>query len=260
MGGKSRSEEPARTPELEAALSLLRRHEVASPPSPDGVATAVMDLYRQTGTDEAFETLIALCQGQLLRRVRSRTRFLGERVDAEELLQDAFINIYRYPDRFDASRPGAFKAWSSTIVDNAVRRHLRRSLTGPDVRLCPIELLAQEPDRHNAEPAAQAIETETLERVTAAFRLFLALYLDAYQSLSERERFVLQMVEVKGMRYAELAVILGLRPEALKMVVFRARKRIFGRVSTTLASFAEPPTPAAATVRQLHRRPLSAAV
>jgi len=263
MGGKSRTvdAEAPPAPEVETALSLLRRHAVERPRSVDGIATAVMDLYRRTGTDEAFEALIALCHDQLLRRVRSRTRFMGERVDADELLQDAFINIYRYPDRFDASRPGAFKAWSSTIVDNAVRRHLRRSLTGPDIRLRPIELLAQEPDRQHCEPAAQAIETESLERATSAFRLFLALYLTAYQSLSERERFVLQMVEVKDMRYAQLAGILDLRPEALKMVVFRARKRIFNRVSAILGKGDEPKRETrGANVRHLRRRPLSAAV
>ena len=32
------------------------------------------------------------------------------------------------------------------------------------------------------------------------------------------------------MRYAPLAEVLGIRPEALKMVVFRARRRIADRV------------------------------
>ena len=52
------------------------------------------------------------------------------------------------------------------------------------------------------------------------------IYLHVFQHLSQREQFVLQMVEVRDMRYAELAKIIGIRPEALKMVVFRARKRI----------------------------------
>jgi DNA-directed RNA polymerase specialized sigma24 family protein len=33
------------------------------------------------------------------------------------------------------------------------------------------------------------------------------------------------------MRYAELAKLLGIRPEALKMVVFRARKRVMERMA-----------------------------
>ena len=224
---------------LGAALAILRGHDVALPASRDGVATALMDLYRTTGADRVFEALIALCRNQLLQRVRSRTLFLGGRVDAEELLQDAVINIYRYPARFDGRRPGAFRAWSSTIVDNAVRRHMRRSTSGLVIRLQPTELLAEEPDRQHQGPSETAIAAEDLERTAAAFRLLLSYYLAAYQRLNERERFVLQMVEVEGQRYAQIGETLGMRPEALKMVVFRARKRLFARVSAMMSSGVE---------------------
>jgi DNA-directed RNA polymerase specialized sigma24 family protein len=60
--------------------------------------------------------------------------------------------------------------------------------------------------------------------------LLLQVYACAFRILGERERFVLEMVEVRRVRYAELAQILAIRPEALKMVVFRARKRIFDRM------------------------------
>ena len=242
------------------ACEMLRRHGVElAGASRDALATAVMDLFRRTGSRDVFEVLVRLCRDALRRRVRARVRFLGDRVDADELLQDAIINIYRYPDRFDACRPGAFKAWSSTIVDNAVRRHLRRTLTGPDVKLQPVELLAEEPDRIHRGPGAQAMESEAFEQVAAAYRLFLCFYLAAYQGLSERERFVLQMVETKGVRYAELALILRLRPEALKMVVFRARKRVLERVSSMLAAVATVPeisrSPASEVWRDPCRRP-----
>jgi DNA-directed RNA polymerase specialized sigma24 family protein len=61
------------------------------------------------------------------------------------------------------------------------------------------------------------------------------MYLGAYEHLSDRERFVLHMVEVRGLRYAELAKTVGIRPEALKMVVFRARRRIAQRIEQQLA-------------------------
>ncbi len=44
------------------------------------------------------------------------------------------------------------------------------------------------------------------------------------------------MVEVNGMRYAELAETMSIRPEALKMVVFRARQRIMKRVSRVVSA------------------------
>lgn len=206
------------------------------------VATALMDLFRRSADPEAFEALVQLSGPALLSRVRLRLRFLGAHFDPSEVLQDAIINIYRYPDRFEASRPGAFAAWSSTIVDNTIRRQLRKSRSGIDLTLRPAEMLEQHADGHAREPAMQAQDREECAQTLTAFHLLLQFYLNAFQGLSERERFVLQMVEVRQLRYAELATILGIRPEALKMVVFRARKRIHDRMVTTMLGLGVAPS------------------
>jgi len=225
---------------LERAEALLESHPQgtfgwALPESSfelraDGVATQLMDLYRRTRSPEVFDGLVALAGPGLLRRVRSRMRYMGDHLDPNELLQDTIINIYSYPDRFNPSRPGAFRAWSSTIVDNSIRRQLRRSRSGPDIALSPTEILAQHPDAASRQPFLRAMHGEDLRNTLSAYHIFLQFYLVAYQGLSERERFVLQMVEVRSMRYAELARLMAIRPEALKMVVFRARKRIAERI------------------------------
>ncbi|MBK8974953.1 MAG: sigma-70 family RNA polymerase sigma factor [Planctomycetes bacterium] len=201
----------------------------------DALGTLLMDLFRRTGSAEVFDALVELVGPALQRRVGVRTRQLGLPFDPAELLQDALVNVYRYPDRFDASRPGAFRAWSSTIVDNAIRRKLRRARSGPDVQLRPVELLTCERDRSAKEPSETVEQTEECRRALQALGLLLGCYLRAYHELTERERFVLQMVEVRGMRYAELAQVLGIRPEALKMVVFRARRRILDKLTITFA-------------------------
>lgn len=223
------------------ALALLDRHGASPESIPGGatpasasdrqaaVVTALMDLYRRTGAPDVFECLVERATPQLWGRVRSRLRGLGSQFDPHEILQDVFVNIYRYPDRFQASRPGAFAAWSSTIVDNAIRRQLRRSQPQAATAHVPSERLEQI-DAHSPEPCHLAVEHEESEATARAFQLVLSTYLMAFQQLSERERFVLQMVEVRGMRYAQLAGVLGIRPEALKMVVFRARKRVFDRI------------------------------
>jgi RNA polymerase sigma factor (sigma-70 family) len=195
----------------------------------DACATRLMERFRRTGSREVFDALVSLTRDQLLHRVRARTRYLVA-LDPHEVLQDAYINIYCYPDRFDAARPGAFRAWSAAIVDNAVRRHLRVSRNRVQVQTRPIEVLAQEPDHPARQPDTEAIAAETREEVGRAFRILLGFYLAAYHALTARERFVLQMVEVEGKRYADVASVLKTRPEALKMVVFRARRRIFERL------------------------------
>ena len=72
-------------------------------------------------------------------------------------------------------------------------------------------------EKCNLQAHAGLPNTEECQRAMLALGLLLQCYLTAYQELGERERFVLQMVEIRGMRYAELAQVLGIRPEALKM-------------------------------------------
>ena len=193
-----------------------------------------MDAFRRTGDSDVFDCLVRWVGPQLRARVRSRLRSLGALLDPNEVWQDTIVNIYRYPDRFLANRPGAFAAWSSTIVDNAIRRHLRRTKRDLGVALRDPEVLQEQADVSIREPSLEAQNHEECRATATAFSLLLQAYLVAFSRLGERERFVLQMVEVRRMRYAELARILGIRPEALKMVVFRARKRIHERLQRML--------------------------
>lgn len=203
-----------------------------------GLATSLMDLFRVTANREVFECLIDWVGPQLHARIRSRLRGLGAVFDAQEILQDTIVNVYRYPDRFLASRPGAFAAWSSTIVDNAIRRQMRRQRHGADIALSSPEALQEQADLGVREPSLVAQDHEECSATAHAYGLLLQCYLAAFRTLSDREQFVLQMVEVRSMRYAQLATVLAVRPEALKMIVFRARKRMFERTAGLFESAA----------------------
>ncbi|MGK0155148.1 MAG: RNA polymerase sigma factor (sigma-70 family) [Neolewinella sp.] len=216
------------------------------------LATALMDSFRKTRDPEAYDGLVRWAGPHLRARVRSRLRSLGAMLDPSEVWQDTIVNIYRYPDRFLASRPGAFAAWSSTIVDNAIRRHLRRSKRDLGITLRDPETLQEQADTSMREPSMEAENNEECRATAAAFGVVLQAYLVAFQRLGERERFVLQMVEVRRMRYAELAQILGIRPEALKMVVFRARKRIHEHLGRLLSG--APAMDAGKAVRAVSRQ------
>lgn len=204
-----------------------------------------MDCYRQTRDSEVFEGLVRWVNPQLRARVRARMRSLGAMHDPSEVLQDTIVNIYRYPDRFVGSRPGAFWAWSSVIVDNAIRRKMRRSKRDLSTTVRDPELLQEQADSAVRDPCMEAQSHEECRATAQAFGVLLQAYLLAFARLSERERFVLQMVEVRGMRYAPLAQIVGIRPEAIKMVVFRARKRVYANLQHLLSvssSSAQPTT------------------
>ena len=223
------------------SLDQIPGAEHAEPAQRDAaLATALMDLYRTTQDREVFDCLVRWVTPLLYGRVRSRLRASGSTCDAQEILQDAIVNIYRYPDRFRAARPGAFAAWSSRIVDNAIRRHLRNRRRGPAMAVSAPEMLQDCADEWMREPSLQAQDHEECAATVSAYSLLLHGYLVAFRTLSDRERFVLEMVEVRGMRYADLAKLLEIRPEALKMVVFRARKRILDRVAGWLRTGHEP--------------------
>ena len=202
----------------------------------DRELTFLMDQYRRTADRETFERIAKLGAPRLLERVRMRGHFCRGQIDPHEIVQDALVNIYLYPDRFDATRPGAFRAWSSMILDNVLRRWLKKHHSGP--RLHSAEWLVEAPDLHAQDPMEAVIECEEGEQDVRTWRVFLALYLRAYTMLSEKERFVLQMVEVHGKSYAALAAELGIRREALKMAVFRARRRLLDRLGGTLSQTA----------------------
>ena len=207
----------------------------AEDPWDDALATLLMDSFRRTGSERTFEGLVELVSPMLLRRARTRVRYADRYLDAHEVVQDTLVNIYRYPERFDASKPSAFRYWASMILDNAARRQLRRSRSGIEVQTRPNEALMATPDAVGRQPVVRAQDKEDCRGVAHAFTLLLGCYLDAYAGLSARERFVLQMVEVHGMKYADLARQLPIRPEALKMVVFRARRRILERIGQRLS-------------------------
>jgi hypothetical protein len=55
---------------------------------------------------------------------------------------------------------------------------------------------------------------------------YLQLYLRFYSMLSAREQRALHLVEIDGASYRDTAAELGIKLENLKMVIFRARRKI----------------------------------
>lgn len=227
-------------PEVDAALRLCEAQGVAvacpaTAAARDAACTGLMEAWRRHRDPASFDALARLAQPLLLARARARVRATGSRIDPAEVVQDTLVNVCRYPHQFHADRPGAFAAWSTTILDNVIRRQLRRNHMGRPIRLQDDEFLAQQADVRSAGPEREAEDAEERERLATTWCLFLALYHRAWQELGERERHVLGLVELHGMRYAEVATVTGSRPEALKMVVFRARRRIHDRITSLLA-------------------------
>ena len=80
----------------------------------------LFEQYRD-GDPEALRALIERHHDDLIRFL---TRLLGDRVAAEDVFQDAFLQVHISQDSFDASR--RFRPWLFTIAANKGRDYLRR--------------------------------------------------------------------------------------------------------------------------------------
>ena len=196
----------------------------------DAVSTRLMESFRRQAGRGAFGLLYELNSQHLLIQVASRLRRFASKADPRDVLQEVFFNIYRYPHRFNAERDDAFRVWSAMIVRNTVLKHLRSVGRGGRTEVA-IDDLSGEPEQSAASPLHSAVEHESRRECARVYFTYLHLYLRFYSMLSDRERRALQLVEVEERSYREAAEELGIKLENLKMVICRARKKIFRLIS-----------------------------
>ena len=133
----------------------------------------------------------------MLQWIQSLVRRARSPLDPHELLQDTFVNVYRYAGSFRPEASGGFRAWARTIASTSMRRARRRPRTFgvafsdldgegiPDI---------EDPVRGPVDSAAQVEEVRDLRK---AYALMLLQYAQAYGTLKERDQRALAMVEVE---------------------------------------------------------------
>lgn len=191
----------------------------------DALSTGLMEVFRLRGSRAAFGLLYELNSQHLEAQVAGCLRRYGSRTDPRDVLQEVFFNVYRYPHRFNSEREDAFRVWSAMIVRNTVLKHLRSQGRSGRSEV-PFEDLSDQPEEHSTGPLGGAIEGESSRECGRVYLTYLHLYLRFYSMLSERERRAIHLVEVEEQSYREAAALLGIKLENLKMVIFRARRKI----------------------------------
>jgi DNA-directed RNA polymerase specialized sigma24 family protein len=71
------------------------------------------------------------------------------------------------------------------------------------------------------------MEHEGEGEVARAYLITLQMYLEAFNELSEREQQALELVEVENLCYRDASAALRMKVENLKMVIFRARRKMY---------------------------------
>ncbi|MEO0480136.1 MAG: sigma-70 family RNA polymerase sigma factor [Planctomycetota bacterium] len=205
----------------------------------DWFGTALMDAYQQTGDREALELLFEAHETLFRRRLRFQLRRMGSRLDLEDVLQESMLNVLRYPHRFSVEKADSFRVWVLTILRNTVLKQLRSYSRASRLGSLDAEFGEESPsvlDPRAKTPLRRATDSESAKSVDRAFLLWLTLYHAQFRELSEREQFALAKVEVEHWSYKQVAESLGIRVENLKMVIFRARRKIVRGLTETLAT------------------------
>jgi RNA polymerase sigma-70 factor (ECF subfamily) len=139
--------------------------------------------------------------------LRFATRMLGNREDAEDVTQEAFVRAYGALARFDDST--AFRTWLMAILVNRCRTALQTR--------------RRRDERMIADDAAIALAATPADAHDAALRDAIARAMERLEA-SQREAFLLKHVE--QLSYDEMSAMTGVGISALKMRVQRACERL----------------------------------
>lgn len=158
----------------------------------------------QRGCADSFDCLLRRFQAPVLQFLQHR----GAAVDAEDLTQETFLrafeNLHRYRPRW------SFSAWLFTIARRASINHHRRAR--PAIEQSDMDAVASP----EAGPLEVMVAAEGRRR----------LWDLAADVLSEEQTTALWLYYVEDMSGRGIALVLGRSVASVKVMLFRARKRL----------------------------------
>ncbi len=171
----------------------------------------------RAGEESAFEQLVRSTSGRLLATAR---RLLRNEDDARDAVQSAFIRAFQSLSRFrEESR---LSTWLHRILVNEALMRLRSRAKREEESIETL-LPAFVADGHQARDTVDWSEAadEALERAETA-----ALVRSRIDQLPETYRNVLIMRDIEEMSNAEIAAMLGVSANVVKVRVHRARQAL----------------------------------
>jgi len=171
-------------------------------------------LRAQSGETAAFGELV---QRYMRRAYYSALGLVGSHDDALDLSQEAFARAYRARKRIDPDLP--FYAWLYQIIRRLCFNHTRdRRSYREKIERASDWLVEQAGRRANyADPHRIMVREEERLRVVKGI-----------EQLPDREREVLVLKEFEGLRYREIARLLGIPIGTVMSRLYTARKRLAG--------------------------------
>jgi len=146
-------------------------------------------------------------------------RMCGNKRDAEDMVQDTFLNVFRFLNNF--RHESKFKNWLYKIAASACLQKKRVSKYAPEpekelswealTRVKDVKKLSETP-RWASQPLESVLNAELSDHIKAAII-----------ALPEKYRLVIVLRDIEGFSTTETAKILGLSQANVKVRLHRAR-------------------------------------
>lgn len=177
----------------------------------------------QRGDKRAFELLVEKYQRKLARLLSRLVRDPGE---VEDVTQEAFIKAYRALPSFRGD--SAFYTWLYRIGINTAKNYLvsmgRRAPTSTEVD-------AEEAESYESGEQLRDINTPESLLLTKEIATTVNA---AIEALPEELRSAIQLRELEGMSYEEIAELMNCPIGTVRSRIFRAREAIAERLKPLL--------------------------
>jgi RNA polymerase sigma-70 factor, ECF subfamily len=195
---KATSQEPGRKSRVEDDRELVRR--------------------AQKDDKAAFEELVKRHQSRVFAVAGG---ILRNREDVEDIAQQVFLKAYFSLKRFD--QRAAFSTWLYKITVNECWDLLRKR------KVRPLVFEAEFSEEQARQYDGMAEKADGVPDVSERLALRQEVE-ELMECLEERDRMMLVMKEVQGFSVEEIAEILEINGNTVKVRLFRARQRITERV------------------------------
>lgn len=167
----------------------------------------------QGGDDVAFTQLVQAHRKRILGTI---ARLIGRPEDVDDVGQEVFVRLYFSLDQLRS--PDVFEPWLYRLTVNAAYDYLRKQRRRSEARMADMSeqqvLMAD---------AALGTRVSNEENDRARTREFVQSLL---AEVSEEDRILLTLKEIEGLSLKELEAVYGVNENALKVRLFRARKRV----------------------------------
>ena len=161
------------------------------------------------GDPSAFGQLVRLHQDRLYNAI---VHFIGDRTEAEDIVQEAFLQAYLKLVTFQGN--SAFYTWLYRIAFNTAVSRRRRRRAETSIELVR-EQSGNEPEDLGDRPDSQ------LDRTEQASQLYAAL-----DRLSDEHRVILVLREIDGCDYEAIAAVLEINVGTVRSRLHRARTQL----------------------------------